>query len=366
MLEDVSSRISHNLPVFNNKSAGYKMLCFAAAGEVAKLSELIQTDSSEGSLNAGRLQCCQREPPAYFTPLHYAIAKTQWVAAAFLLSQGVSWEISSITSKGVGQTAIDKLNSIPNGLSELLRALVTSPSPINVEALAKLLTSSRLSTSQKLTVLNDYQLRKDLSKRVQPDEALFLMASLLTGSQKWAGNSQYYTFYDEKYDEKDIYNINDSLCCNELLCYSSFLTGLHTKLEILDYQEVGRERVSAEIREKINSCTNNDIKMQLLMPYNEQAAKSFGLSVRDESSILKLDSKVEKFTVKVFYSAYKTGFVHHYGLIAFSPSNPPVVVHITERKKPQGVICEQASIAPELDTKFYTIYTSMLPWHLEK
>lgn len=366
MLTEVSSCISSTLPAFNTKSAGYQMLCSAAAGNVAKLSGLIQSDSVEGSLNANRLHCCQKEPPAYFTPLHYAIAKTQWVAAAFLLNQGVSWEIPSIPSKGLGQTSIDKLNSTPNGLSQLLKALVASPSPINVEALAKLITSSHLSKSQKLEVLNNYQLRKDLCKRVQQDEALFLMACLLIGSQKWAGNSQYYTFYDEKYSEKDIYDSTASLCCNELLCYASFLTGLHTKLEILDYQEIGRESVSAEIREKINSCNNNDMKMQLLMPYNEQAANSFGLSVRDESSILKLDSKVEKFTVKVFYSANKKGFVHHYGLIAFSPSNQPIVVHITERKQPQGVICEPASMAPELDTKSYTIYTSMLPWHLEK
>ncbi len=361
-----TSNYNKTLPEYNTKSIGYLMLQASSEGSLVKLSKLITSHPSEGKIAAETLQCCHPTTPAYYTPLHYAITKAQWAAAAFLLNLDVSWDVKCITTKGVeGNTPAEMLNTKANGLVFLLEALKNTTEPVNSEALIKFLTLSNISTDRRFEVVKNYPLRRDFCKKVRPDEALFIEASLLIGSQTWEGM---YTEFTNRFintaKEADYFDREGTMCCNQFLLYASFLTGLKSMPFIMDAAVGNIPIPTPEMIKKFERATTNKERTTLKAPINYKAAENLGL-IRHNSSLLNLNEKVDRLKIRVFYGVEKNQYVDHFGLIAFIPNHNPQVIQLTQITK--KVTCEPANKAfcNQIAANWDKIYISMLPWHKE-
>lgn len=251
--------------------------------------------------------------------------------------------------------SVAKVNSTPDGLEQLLTEVTASDKPIPVEFLARLITSPELSQSQRHSVLNNASLRHTFSKRVKPEEALFLMASLLIGSHQWDEKTDYGTFYPHSKDP--VYDPVKTLGCTELLTYASFLTGLASKEKIFKYQKRGMLRLLKEF----SKCSDMIKLTKLHEEATVKGATNFGFKLKGKSSQLDLEEKVEKFSVKVFFSREKQDPEYfHYGIVGFFPYDNTLTLHISEETK--QVAAQPVDIVPELNPTAFTIYKGKLPW----
>nr|NGX47675.1 hypothetical protein [Chlamydiota bacterium] len=122
----VQNNINNN---FNPNSDGYKFLLQVSKGQLNELKKnfplkknivnSLQPVSSKGD---------------FYHSTHYAVSKEQWAMAAFLLNEGMNWEIVSKPGNGkTGKTAMSMLGRKNQGLSKLIQALIQNPDPINIE-----------------------------------------------------------------------------------------------------------------------------------------------------------------------------------------------------------------------------------------
>lgn len=142
-----------------------------------------------------------------------------------MLNKGVDFKIlSKPANSKAGKTPISMLNSKPKGLSNLIEKLISNDAKINIESLVLLITSDEMDVKHRQMILDNSELCKKLSNKLKKDEALLIMAALMTGSYKWKGLQ---TDFQKLYKNLKL-DYNDTINCNQLLMVASILTGQYT------------------------------------------------------------------------------------------------------------------------------------------
>ncbi len=99
-----------------------------------------------------------------------------------MLNKGVDFKIlSKPANSKAGKTPISMLNSKPKGLSNLIEKLISNDDKINIESLVLLITSDEMDVKHRQMILDNSELCKKLSDKLKKDEALLVMAALMTG-----------------------------------------------------------------------------------------------------------------------------------------------------------------------------------------
>ncbi len=333
------STSSSSIPtsIFEPSSPGYFAITLAANGKLEELKNLYQSHPT--AINS--LHKVSATSEDFYTPLHYAFAKKQWSTAAYLIQQGVDWQTFSIKAGQRSAIAIKSINTNPNGLVLLLKGLLETNEPIQIEPILDLITSHHIAVERRQEVLGDKELRHVLCSRIPLDQALFLMASLLVGSYQWKGIQTDYAFAPENLD---LLPFDATINCNQLIEYAAILTGWATQRRMIDLINQGVIAPSQEIHQEIlDPRTTPARRRRLMMPTNQARAANFGLPSRSERRPFNVSQQAPGAVQrKILFLLENDGFVDHYALF-FNGKNGPRVIHITQQTG--SVVCEPAEEA---------------------
>lgn len=344
----------------NTKSVGYQALRCAASGKVEELAKCVLKDLP--AVNS--LQQVSSASEARYTASHYAIDKHQWTCAAYLLNAGMDWTLCSQNVQNP-LSSIAQLDKQEKGLNSLLVALVQLKDDINVVPLVELIASPQLSVKQRQLVLQDATLIRALASRLKDEEKLMVMASLMIGSYKWKGDQTAFTEKLYLQQEKiPFLDPHDTLNCNQLLLYASYLSGKKTVSELIDIFVDNCEALTKEESKTFKayglSASTLRIKRNQI---NLQSSANLGFKPCEEAELNLNRPTKGKYEIRILYVFVPvSGCVEHYGIMMRTPTKT-FFIHMDQNMGYAACTTQFSEFIKGLAAVQPIVYTSMLPWH---
>lgn len=334
---------------FNPNSIPYQALLAASKGDVEKLTAIFQNNAEA----LGSLVQVQNNKPLYFTPLHYAIAKKQWPATAFLITHSVGLHVFSKTGEGKqGKAAFQGMNR-PEAAKSVFEAMVGCEN-LPFETVIDLITS--LSKICRQEILKSETLRHALYARFPKEEGLAVIAALMIGSYQWKPiGTDFHLLKDGVLPP-----FNATLNCSQFLLMASVLSG-ETTFAALKNLLLESIPIPTDEEQKIfYKAPNSEAARKIRMQHNQKMAEMLGLKTQDASNHFKPntsnDSQVKLIAV---VNTAQDNFVEHYGLL-IQQSGKTKIIEL--HQSPATFMGVEISLSKWPGREFYTF---MLPWHSE-